>query len=134
MTPVRLWTWDLSPFPGKVRLALAEKGIEAEMLEIHPVRRPARLRELNPVNRVPVLEVDGTALRESSVICEYLEETHPEPALWPVDAALRGWARGWLSAALSASRESRARRRARRGHPCGTSLHRAAPGTPAGSG
>ena len=91
----RLWTWHLSPFSGKVRVVLEEKGIDAELLEIHPVKRPPRLRELNPTNRVPVLEVDGRAIRESSVICEYLEEAYPDPPLWPADAALRGWARGW---------------------------------------
>lgn len=91
----RLWTWQLSPFAGKVRIALAEKGVEVELIEVHPVKRPERLRELNPTNRVPVLEVDGHALRESSVICEWIEETHPDPPLWPADPALRGWARGW---------------------------------------
>jgi glutathione S-transferase len=95
MTPPRLWTWHLSPFSGKVRVVLVEKGIAADLLEIHPVKRPERLRALNPTNRVPVLEVDGTALRESSVICEYLEEAYPDPPLLPADAALRGWARGW---------------------------------------
>lgn len=92
----RLWSFRSSPFAGKVRVALAEKGIEHELAEIHPARRPARLRELNPLNRVPVLELpEGGVLRESSVICEYLEEVYPEPPLWPADPVLRGWARGW---------------------------------------
>jgi glutathione S-transferase len=95
MESPRLWTWHLSPFSGRVRVVLEEKGIEAELLEIHPVKRPPRLRELNPTNRVPVLEVNGMALRESSVICEYLEEAYPDPPLWPADPVLRGWARGW---------------------------------------
>jgi len=64
-------------------------------MEIHPARRPERLRELNPANRVPVLEVGGVAIRESSVICEWLEETHPDPPLWPANPEQRGWARGW---------------------------------------
>jgi glutathione S-transferase len=93
---VRLWTWELSPFAGKVRVALAEKGVELELAEVHPVRRPPRLRELNPANRVPVLELDdGRGLRESSVICEWVEETWPEPPLWPADPADRAEARGW---------------------------------------
>jgi glutathione S-transferase len=96
MSGPRLWSWHLSPFSGKVRVALAEKGLEIEMLEIDPVKRPARLRELNPSNRVPVLEVDGKGLRESTVICEYFEDTHPDPPLWPADPELRGWARGWM--------------------------------------
>jgi glutathione S-transferase len=90
----RLWSFRLSPFAGKARAAFAEKGVDVELVEIHPVRRPDRLRELNPANRVPVLEVGGYAVRESSVIIEWLEETHPDPPLWPADAAARAWARG----------------------------------------
>jgi len=95
MTP-RLWTFRRSPFAGKVRVAAAEKGVELELVEIHPAKRPPRLKELNVTGRVPVLELeDGRAIRESSVICEWLEETHPEPPLWPADPADRGRARGW---------------------------------------
>jgi glutathione S-transferase len=93
--PPRLWTFRTSPFSGKVRAAFAEKGVPVELVEIDPVRRPGRLRELSPVNRVPVLELDGIALRESSVICEWLEDVHPDPPLWPADPDLRAWARGW---------------------------------------
>lgn len=94
MTP-RLWTFRLSPFAGKVRVAAAEKGVELELVEIHAGNRPPRLAELNVTGRVPVLELDDGVIRESSIICEWLEETHPEPALWPADPVLRGWARGW---------------------------------------
>lgn len=94
--PLRLWTFSASPFAGKARVAFAEKGVEVELHEISPTSRPARLRELTPIGRVPVLELtDGTALFESSVICEWLEDTHPEPPLWPQDAAQRAWARAW---------------------------------------
>ena len=92
---LRLWTFRTSPFSGKARAAFAEKGAEVELVEIDPGDRPARLRELNPLNRVPVLEVGDIAIRESSLICEWLEETRPEPPLWPADPAHRGWARGW---------------------------------------
>jgi glutathione S-transferase len=93
--PLRLWTFRTSPFAGKVRAAFAEKGIGVELVEVHPARRPPRLRELNPLNRVPVLEVDGTAIRESSVILEWLEEVHPDPPLWPADPLERAQARAW---------------------------------------
>lgn len=92
----RLWTFASSPFAGKVRAAFAEKGVEVELHEIHPKRRPERLGDLTPIGRVPVLELaDGTAIFESSVICEWLQDTHPDPALWPADPAQRAWARGW---------------------------------------
>lgn len=92
---LKLWTWQLSPFAGKVRVAFAEKGVEVELLEIHPAKRPPALKAVNPFFRVPVLMVGDTPIRESSAICEWIEETHPEPALWPADPTLRAWARGW---------------------------------------
>lgn len=95
MSLPRLWS-SLSPFAGKARIAFAEKGVGIELLEIDPRRRPPRLRELNPTNRVPVLEVGGVAIRESTAICEWLEDTHPEPALWPADPQARARARGLL--------------------------------------
>ena len=94
-TPV-LWTFKASPFAGKARAAFAEKGVSVELAEIHPAKRPQRFLALTPVGRVPVLELgDGAPpIRESSIICEWLEETHPEPALWPAEAGARAWARG----------------------------------------
>jgi glutathione S-transferase len=92
---LRLWVFRTSPYSGKARAAFAEKGVPVELVEIHPGKRPARLRELNPANRVPVLQVGDIPIRESSLICEWLEETHPDPPLWPADPELRGWARGW---------------------------------------
>jgi len=93
--PPRLWSFRRSPFAGKARAAFAEKGAPVEIVDIHPGKRPPRLRELNPTNRVPVLELPDVAIRESSLICEWLEETHPDPPMWPQDAGRRGWARGW---------------------------------------
>ena len=90
---LRIWSFEYSPFAGKVRAALHEKGLEYEIAEINPGKRPARLRELNPFNRVPVLEVGDTALVESSLICDWLEETHPQPALWPSDPTERALAK-----------------------------------------
>ena len=100
---LKLWSFHTSPFAGKVRVALAEKDVPVELIEIHPARRPARLRELNPLGRVPVLEVDDVALSESAVILEWLEETHPSPALWPADPQQRALARAsacWVDEAL----------------------------------
>jgi glutathione S-transferase len=98
---LQLWTWQLSPFAGKVRVVLAEKGLEAELLEIHPAKRPEGLREANPLGRVPVLVVDGTPVRDAVAICELLEDLHPEPALLPADPLERARIRGivsWLDA------------------------------------
>lgn len=97
-TPYRLWTFRVSPYAAKARVAFAEKGVDVELVEIHPRRRPARLSELNPTGRVPTLELpSGVGIRESSVICEWLEDAHPDPSLWPADPELRAWARGLMA-------------------------------------
>jgi glutathione S-transferase len=77
------------PYCARVRIALAEKGIEYEPVAVDLSNRPAWLYEKNPVGRVPVLEEDTLVLPESVVIMEYLEERYPEPALLPADAAAR---------------------------------------------
>ena len=77
------------PYCARVRIVLAEKGIEHETVEIDLRDRPDWIYEKNPTGRVPVLEVDGRPLPESAAIMEFLEERYPEPALLPADAADR---------------------------------------------
>jgi glutathione S-transferase len=74
------------PYVARVRIVLAEKGIDYEAVEIDLSDRPAWFYEKNPVGRVPVIEEDdGRPLPESAVIMEFLEERYPEPALLPAD-------------------------------------------------
>jgi glutathione S-transferase len=80
------------PFCARVRLALAEKAVEYETVEIDLGNRPDWLYELNPVGKVPVLD-DGFVLPESAVIMEYLDERFPEPALLPAGREERAEAR-----------------------------------------
>jgi RNA polymerase-associated protein len=78
------------PYCARVRIALAEKRLEFEAVEVDLGNRPQWLLELNPPNgRVPVL--DG--LPESEVIMEYLEERFPEQPLLPVGLEERARAR-----------------------------------------
>ncbi len=85
----RLYHYPLSPFSRKVRLVLAEKGIEVELIEErYWEQRPDFLR-MNPSGKVPVLKADKLVLAESGAICEYLDEVHPEPALFPTDIEKR---------------------------------------------
>ena len=65
------------------------KGIEYDLVQVDLSDKPAWLRELNPRNRVPVLDVDGQVLWESEALNDYLDETHPEPAMMPSDPAER---------------------------------------------
>jgi glutathione S-transferase len=78
------------PYCARVRIALAEKGIDHDVVQVDLSDRPQWLRELNPPHgRVPVL--DG--LPESEVIMELLDELYPDPALLPADPAQRARAR-----------------------------------------
>ncbi|CAM4334253.1 glutathione S-transferase family protein [Palleronia rufa] len=81
----RLFHMPLSPFCRKVRLALAEKRIEVELVEERYWERDPDFLRRNPAGKVPVLRVDGRSYPDSMAICEYLEERHPVPALFPED-------------------------------------------------
>lgn len=74
-----------APNPHKVRIYAAEKGIALELVDVdvmnHGLRTPQMLAK-NPLAVVPFLELDdGTVIRESLVIIEYLEELNPAPPM-----------------------------------------------------
>ena len=72
-----LW---LSPFCRKVRIVLAEKGLDFEVKVEKVWQRREEFLRLNPAGSVPVLvEPDGAVIAESWVICEYLDEVYPDP-------------------------------------------------------
>ncbi|WP_299619414.1 glutathione S-transferase family protein [uncultured Tateyamaria sp.] len=81
----RLFHVPLSPFCRKVRLSLAEKKIEVELVEERYWEPEPDFLRRNPAAKVPVLRLDGVMMSESAAICEYIEETRPEPSLLPSD-------------------------------------------------
>jgi RNA polymerase-associated protein len=90
---VRLIDAARCPFCARVRLALAEKELDYETVEVDLADRPQWLLDLNPPNgRVPVLD-DGFTLPESEVIMAYLDERYPERPLLPSDPVERAHAR-----------------------------------------
>src|SRR2546428_13368668 len=90
---ITLYDADRCPYCARVRIVLAEKGVEYETVVIDLDDRPAWIYEKNPTGRVPVLEEDTFVLAESAVIDEYLDERYPDPPLLPSDPAERGLAR-----------------------------------------
>jgi glutathione S-transferase len=90
---ITLYDADRCPYCARARIALAEKGIEYETVEIDLDDRPAWIYEKNPLGRVPVLEEDTFVLAESAVIDEYLDDRYPDPPLWPADPAERALGR-----------------------------------------
>lgn len=91
---MELYDNPFSPFAFKVRAVLYEKGIEFTKMEIHREDQRETLMRLNPRGEVPALVDGDTVLFDSKVICAYLEERHPDPALCPADLALRARCRG----------------------------------------
>jgi glutathione S-transferase len=83
---MKLFDGGRAPNPRRVRVFLAEKGIEVPLVAVDMgamghKQEPVSSR--NPLQRLPVLELDdGTVLTESVAICRYFEELHPEPALF----------------------------------------------------
>ena len=95
----RLYHMTLSPFCRKIRLVLAEKKIEVELIEEKPWERRMDYLRMNPAGKVPLLRIDDLILADSNAIFEYLEETCPDPALLPRKPADRAEARrlvGWF--------------------------------------
>ena len=86
---LRLYANSLSPFVRKVRIALYEKAAAFETIEIDRGSHRAELLRINPRGEVPALVDAGIVVCGSAAICDYLEDTHPRPALCPVGPAAR---------------------------------------------
>lgn len=86
---IKLCGFHVSNYHNKVRLALLEKGVAFEEdASCRPSQKDAWIAR-SPMGKVPILEVDGTTLTESQVICEYLEDAYPEKPLYPKDPIAR---------------------------------------------
>lgn len=83
---MRLFDSGRAPNPRRVRIFLAEKGLEVptEQVDITTLQhKTPEFTALNPLQRVPVLELDdGTVISESVAICRYFEGLRPEPPLF----------------------------------------------------
>jgi glutathione S-transferase len=84
-----------SPYVRKVLAVLHLKNVDYRIDPIVPFMGGDEFSRLSPLRRIPVLITDTLTLCDSTVICEYLEDRYPEPALYPRDAEQRARAR-WL--------------------------------------
>jgi glutathione S-transferase len=86
---------QLCPYVQRVAIVLAEKGVAFERRDIDLSAKPDWFLALSPLGKTPVLLTDGQALFESTVICEYLDDTRL-PKLHPADALQRARHRAWM--------------------------------------
>ncbi len=96
---MRLYDFALAPNPRRVRMFLAEKGVEVPSVQVNTREREQfsdAFRAINPLCQVPALELDdGTILTESVAICRYFEEIHPEPPLMGRDTVDKAIVEMW---------------------------------------
>ena len=84
----------------RVRIALALKGIEYDYISVNNLGWDVYER-INPQRLIPTLKVGDALIPQSTAILEYLEETHPDPALLPRDPILRAQSRGFAQHIVS---------------------------------
>lgn len=127
---MKLYNFCRSSASFRVRIVASIKGLSYEYIPINLMKgesRAASYQSLNPQGRVPTLEEEGHLLTQSLAICEYLEETHPNPPVLPRDpfgrARVRaialavaceihpisgGRAQGYIGSVLNATNEQKA--------------------------
>ena len=89
----RLFHLPLSPFCRKIRLVMAEKRQEVDLVEEPVWKKRLEFLKLNAAGKVPVLILNGKVLCESTSIFEYLEEIYPSPPLLPSEISKKAEAR-----------------------------------------
>jgi glutathione S-transferase len=92
---LRLISHKLCPYVQRAVIALTEKSVAFERIDIDLANKPDWFVAISPLGKTPVLQVGNTAIFESAVILEYLEETQPKP-LHPANPLTRAEHRAWI--------------------------------------
>jgi glutathione S-transferase len=95
MTKLTLVSHALCPFVQRAAIALDEKGVPFDRIDVDLSNKPAWFLAISPLGKVPLLQVGDAVIFESAVILEYLEETQPAP-LHPADPLQRAEHRAWI--------------------------------------
>lgn len=95
MTKLTLVSHKLCPYVQRAAIALAEKGVPFDRVDVDLAAKPDWFLKVSPLGKTPVLLVGETAIFESAVILEYLEDTQA-PALHPADPLARAEHRAWI--------------------------------------
>src|SRR3982750_4005390 len=92
---LKLISHRLCPYVQRAVIALAEKGVPFERIDIDLANKPHWFLAISPLGKPPVLQVGETAIFESAAILEYLEETQPNP-LHPANPLARAEHRAFI--------------------------------------
>jgi glutathione S-transferase len=93
---IKLYTFPPSTNSRKVRIALLEKGLEFQRINVDLSKREQKNPEylkIHPFGQIPALDDEGFIIYDSTVINEYLEDEYPYPSLMPKDSEARARAR-----------------------------------------
>ncbi len=93
---LKLCGLSISNYYNKVKLSLLEKGIPFEEETAYPYKDET-LKKDSPMGKIPFLRTPHGVLTESHVLTEYIEDTHPQPPLYPADAFLRAKCREMIA-------------------------------------
>jgi glutathione S-transferase len=93
--PLKLISHRLCPYVQRAVIALCEKGVAFERIDIDLANKPDWFLKISPLGKTPVLVVGDHAIFESAAILEYLEETEAKP-LHPADPLARAEHRAWI--------------------------------------
>lgn len=93
-TGITLHQWEISPFCQKVARALRHKGLGFETVNYNGLLG-AKAARLSKVGKLPVLDIDGQRIQDSTCIARYLDEHRPGPSLYPADPQQRALVELW---------------------------------------
>jgi hypothetical protein len=99
-TKLTLISHRLCPYVQRVAIALAEKSLPFTRVDIDLAAKPEWFHAISPLGKTPVLKVGDSAIFESAVILEYLEDVYP-PSMHPVDSLARADRRAWIEVSSS---------------------------------
>lgn len=95
MAPLTLISHVLCPYVQRAVISLTEKQVQFKRIDVDLANKPSWFTAISPLGKTPVLQVGDTAIFESAVILEYLEDTQANP-LHPTDPLRRAEHRAWI--------------------------------------
>ena len=97
MSELKLYSYEACPYAQRTQIALLEKQLDYELIEVDLYDRPSWWADLSPYGKVPLLKHGNAVVYESAIINEYLEDYFIDVPLLPADAFGRAKARIWMA-------------------------------------